>query len=259
MDVYRKELNDIYEAQRLGEERLDDADVSATNAMAEAMARLNGGCIVITDAASDRCFIFAGSLGRLLGLSYSDWLSVSADSSDEDVIYNLLHPEDLVYKRMLEYEFFKMADSLSPEHKRDIRATCRIRMRAFDGRYILIDNSTQVSRLSPCGKIWLILCTYQLSPTQEYDSNIGIVPRIVNQRTGEIVSLSFEERRDRILTSREKEVLRLIRQGLPSKQIADSLGISVNTVNRHRQNIIGKLSVGNSIEAVTAAIKMKLL
>ena len=53
--------------------------------------------------------------------------------------------------------------------------------------------------------------------------------------------------------------LHLIREGKASKQIAAILGISVNTVNRHRQNIIEKLSVGNSIEAITAATAMKLL
>ena len=53
--------------------------------------------------------------------------------------------------------------------------------------------------------------------------------------------------------------MRLIQQGRASKQIAAALGISVNTVNRHRQNIISKLSVGNSVEAITAAKAMRLL
>lgn len=51
----------------------------------------------------------------------------------------------------------------------------------------------------------------------------------------------------------------LIMNGNLSKQIAAILGISVNTVNRHRQNIISKLSVNNSAEAISAAISMKLL
>ena len=58
---------------------------------------------------------------------------------------------------------------------------------------------------------------------------------------------------------REKEILRCIRKGLSSKEIAATLYISVNTVNRHRQNILEKLSVGNSIEACRAAELMKLL
>lgn len=46
----------------------------------------------------------------------------------------------------------------------------------------------------------------------------------------------------------------MIHSGKPSKQIAAILGISVYTVNRHRQNILAKLSVGNSIEAITALL-----
>ena len=34
-----------------------------------------------------------------------------------------------------------------------------------------------------------------------------------------------------------------------SKDIAQTLSISINTVNRHRQNILEKLQVNNSIEA----------
>ena len=62
-----------------------------------------------------------------------------------------------------------------------------------------------------------------------------------------------------ILSAREKEILRLIMDGKPSKQIADLLNISIHTVNRHRQNILEKLSVGNSVEAIMAAKAMKLI
>ena len=44
-----------------------------------------------------------------------------------------------------------------------------------------------------------------------------------------------------------------------SKEIAVRLGISVNTVNRHRQNILEKLSVDTSIEALNAAQAMGVL
>lgn len=85
------------------------------------------------------------------------------------------------------------------------------------------------------------------------------MPYIVNNGSGEIIELELGERRKHLLSEREKEILRLIQSGKPSKQIAAILDLSVHTVNRHRQNIIEKLSVGNSIEAVMAATAMKLL
>ena len=69
----------------------------------------------------------------------------------------------------------------------------------------------------------------------------------------------FADRRGDILSTREKQVLRLIAEGKLSKEIASELTISINTVNRHRQNIREKLSVNNAIEAVRAARAMGLV
>ncbi len=45
------------------------------------------------------------------------------------------------------------------------------------------------------------------------------------------------------LTSREAEVLQLIAEGYANKQIADVLGISIKTVEKHRQQLMGKLNI----------------
>ena len=58
---------------------------------------------------------------------------------------------------------------------------------------------------------------------------------------------------------REKQVLKLIDKGLMSKDIAEMLSISIYTVNRHRQEILGKLQVKNSIEACRIAKDLKLI
>lgn len=57
------------------------------------------------------------------------------------------------------------------------------------------------------------------------------------------------------LTPREEEVLRLIAQGLTSKQIADRLGCSPNTIDRHAQNICEKLHVSGRVAAANAYFK----
>ncbi len=45
------------------------------------------------------------------------------------------------------------------------------------------------------------------------------------------------------LTSREAEVLQLIAEGMPNKQIAGELGISIKTVEKHRQQVMNKLNI----------------
>lgn len=83
-------------------------------------------------------------------------------------------------------------------------------------------------------------------------------PKIVNTRTGECRILTTDDYVN-ILSSREIAVLRQIDNGLQSKEIADNLCISVNTVHRHRQNILQKLKVGNAIEACKVAKAMGLI
>jgi DNA-binding NarL/FixJ family response regulator len=61
------------------------------------------------------------------------------------------------------------------------------------------------------------------------------------------------------LTSRELEVLQLIRDGFKNKQIADQLSISENTVNFHIKNIVDKLGANDRTHAVTIAARRGLL
>jgi len=53
------------------------------------------------------------------------------------------------------------------------------------------------------------------------------------------------------LTVREREVLRLVAQGLPGKQVANRLGISLKTVEQHKARIYAKLGVPNQAAAVS--------
>jgi DNA-binding NarL/FixJ family response regulator len=45
------------------------------------------------------------------------------------------------------------------------------------------------------------------------------------------------------LTSRETEVLQLVAEGAANKQIAAELGISIKTVEKHRQHLMDKLNI----------------
>ena len=56
-----------------------------------------------------------------------------------------------------------------------------------------------------------------------------------------------------LLTGRELDVLRLIAEGLPNRDIAQRLSLSFHTVKNHVQNIFKKLEVTRRIEAVECA------
>ena len=61
------------------------------------------------------------------------------------------------------------------------------------------------------------------------------------------------------LTVRELEVLRLIARGMPNKQIAAELGISLRTVEGHLNNIFGKLGVASRTEAILHGVQQHLI
>ena len=60
------------------------------------------------------------------------------------------------------------------------------------------------------------------------------------------------------LTEREREVIRLITQGMKNKQIAERLFISQTTVTHHLSSIYAKLGVSDRLELVVYAFTNKL-
>jgi DNA-binding NarL/FixJ family response regulator len=61
------------------------------------------------------------------------------------------------------------------------------------------------------------------------------------------------------LTHREREILKLIAEGYKNKEIADDLCISVKTVEKHRANLMDKLSLHNVQALTTFAIEKGLV
>lgn len=61
------------------------------------------------------------------------------------------------------------------------------------------------------------------------------------------------------LTGREREILKLIAEGYTSRQIADTLFISLKTVQGHRMKIMKKLDIHNRAELIKYAIRKGLI
>ena len=64
----------------------------------------------------------------------------------------------------------------------------------------------------------------------------------------------FEHNKKQELTSRQKQILSLLRKGLTNIEICKTLGISANTVKVHLANIYKTLEVTNRTEAVSSEI-----
>ncbi|MHA6619892.1 response regulator [Pseudonocardia sp. DLS-67] len=64
---------------------------------------------------------------------------------------------------------------------------------------------------------------------------------------------------DRILTPREEEIVKLIAESHSSREIAETLGISAKTVDRHRANILQKLGMRDRLDLTRYAIRAGLV
>jgi DNA-binding NarL/FixJ family response regulator len=62
-----------------------------------------------------------------------------------------------------------------------------------------------------------------------------------------------------LLTTREREVVRLLAQGHPNRRVAATLGISVKTVESHRANVMRKLELGSIVDLVHYAVRNGLV
>jgi len=61
------------------------------------------------------------------------------------------------------------------------------------------------------------------------------------------------------LSSRETEVLQLVAEGKSNKETACELGISIKTVEKHRQSLMGKLKVHHAVGLTRYAISIGLV
>jgi DNA-binding NarL/FixJ family response regulator len=81
---------------------------------------------------------------------------------------------------------------------------------------------------------------------QVHDGNAYFSPGItqsLRERGRESVERETDSTTAVALTSREAEVLQLIAEGFANKQVASELGISVKTVEKHRQQVMNKLKI----------------
>lgn len=89
--------------------------------------------------------------------------------------------------------------------------------------------------------------------------------RYVDTRAGEALASGYGGRQGNAahrlskLTEREHEVLKLITQGLSTKEMADKLSISPRTVDGHRQNIMDKLQIHGVTHLFAYAVREGLL
>ena len=189
----------------------------------------------------------AGSFAVFLSDRFGHYYYVTEyiEPPQELNIENLVHPDDLEVVRRIDKKVWEFLDTLPEEEKLTYKYIYE--MRVLDrGKYVRMIYQTRLLAFKDDN--FLAMGMIDLAPEQSANTSVRF--QIKNCLTDEIVPFSIETATDTLLTPREREILALAKEGMFSKEISEKLNISIHTVNRHRQNILGKLQVDNIIEAI---------
>ena len=212
-------------------------------------ARVENALIVVSDMAESKSHIIAGSFAR--NLDIGDYRQ--ENSIWETKILSLMSQEEQEEKYIAELRFFHYLRHLPKSQKTDYYLMSKLRFRFTDGdihdvlhrMYYIFDENGENLRFA--------ICIYGPLSFDFKGKSYA-----VNSITGLKEELTASGN-DSILSRRERQILAMIDTGMKSAEIATQLNISIHTVSRHRQEIIGRLQVRNTHEACRLAKSMGLL
>ena len=173
--------------------------------------------------------------------------------SREEEIFRCISTTDLEKRHLDELKFIHFLRNKPQKQRSDYYLVSILSMTGKDGRKHHVRHRVFYVAIQPNGSIRLALCLYNLT-----DDKTNTESYICESVSGKVFSLEQQDYND-LISTREKEILRLIDRGMQSKEISENLSISIHTVNRHRQNILSKLCATNSIEACRVAKQLKLI
>ena len=246
MDKDFKPIEQLYLSQAFKSDKDEEQVLTECKMIAQAYALAENAVVSMGDNRRNCSYCYFGGVADILGISQEERISL-LPSLYEHLIFNRCHPDDLNKRHAEEIAFLRyITNNSSPKNYRDYVLCNYLRVKDASGKYCWVKHRMIPLATDKNGCLLLCVCIYTLATDENRQT------KFANTRTGMVRILTNKDY-ENILSERELEVLRLIDQGLLSKEIANNLCISINTVNRHRQNILRKLKVERAIEACKLA------
>ena len=219
--------------------------------VAEYYSKAESAISVLSNMGCDISYICYGRLGEKLGLGCRDEVE-EVESIWEKKILDRVHPDDTAEKIAWELRFLAFLKDIPVSERPIYYLQHFLRIKDGDGTYHYLRHRIFYLDYDHEGNVLLALCVY--TPVAQSQGSAGIV----NSLSDTIVR-GTERSTQGILSERERGILEHISRGKASKQIAETLCLSTNTVNNHRQNIMRKLNCQNTTEAVSVARALGLI
>ena len=172
-------------------------------------------------------------------------------------IFDNMHPDDMTRFIAYEQKVTGFFNNLPPEKVLKYKVSYDFRLRNGVGNYEWILHQATTIQTNDEGAVLRVLGIHTLiSHIKKSDQPAGLSfigldgePSYFNVTVAPSINESKE-----ILTSREKEILKLILEGKTSSEIAILLFLSKHTVNSHRKNILRKSNCKTNSELIVKAI-----
>ncbi|WP_144282327.1 response regulator transcription factor [Chryseobacterium echinoideorum] len=250
MKPIQSDLNEKLLQQNFSITGNENIQLKECREIAQNFVKLENGIAVLSDLQHNKSYVYSGKLADQLNI-FRDKNIQEIESIWEEELFAKLDSEGLLQKHLLELQFFQFIKTIPVEQHKDYYVVSRLRIADNPSQKALLHKMFYFTNASD-KNIELALCLYHFdflnSPLHH-----GM---IINTADNSIIHQT-EDGNSAFLSIREKEILKMIQTGKRSKEIAELLFISINTVNRHRQNILEKMRVGNTTEACTMAAKLK--
>ncbi|TYA59300.1 LuxR C-terminal-related transcriptional regulator [Formosa maritima] len=167
--------------------------------------------------------------------------------------WNRIHPEDieLWLKALNELMIYTMAE-IPLDNRQRMSYTWNYRLKSADDTYVnIIQNTTPLEFDSDMKPIIGLAHYTVIDPKVKIP--ITATAKLLN-KNNEYETKYFNNFSQKLLTNglsnRERDVIRLLTLNKSSKEIAESLNISPNTVDTHRRNILKKLNISSTGELI---------
>ena len=180
-------------------------------------------------------------------------------------ILDRMHPDDMDFVSRAEAKAFELAyGQLGPEKLTKYKVSYCFRFKTADGSYRLFNHQSLVLSTDEDGRIGKALNIHtdisHLTETNNYRlSMIGLLGEPSFLNINPLQEDIAAERSESIFSEREMEIIRLMSEGLTSRDIAGKLSIAPNTVKNHRKNILQKADCRNTGQLITKCITDGLL
>lgn len=176
-------------------------------------------------------------------------------------IMDLIHPDDLGFVVDAERATLEKLKEIGFRYQLSLKTSYCFRMRIADGSYHLFHHQAIHLSKDAQGRMTTTLNIHtDIQHITQVNNRIVLISG-VGERT-DYCQINLSRQHSRIptipLSKREREILKLLSQGLSNQQISEQLFISDHTVRTHRRNLLKKTATNNSHNLIRECLEQGL-